>query len=92
MEQAVRELLELAGTLGEPPTIVGKAEVDQINIISRWIHRHSNDRAFFPFQHALVDENEAQALLERMWAAVDAVRSLPLLVEAEEEDGGEVWD
>ncbi|MBV9229767.1 MAG: hypothetical protein JOZ18_10675, partial [Chloroflexi bacterium] len=86
MEQTVRELLELAGTLGEPPSIVGKAEVDQINIISRWIHRHSNDRAFFPFQPALTDENERLSLLQRMWADVDAVRTLPIILESEDEE------
>src|SRR2546427_5819897 len=39
-------------------SIIGKAEVDQINIISRWIHHHSDDRAFFPLQQALVDRSE----------------------------------
>src|SRR5206468_4298652 len=53
IQQALRELLEVASRLGKPPDMVGQAEVDQINIISRWIHRHSDDRAFFPFQHAL---------------------------------------
>lgn len=77
-QQSVRELLTLAATLGEPPSIVGKAEVDQINIISRWIHRHSNDRAFFPFQHALMDEQEAQKLIERLWNDINAVRAVPL--------------
>jgi DNA polymerase-3 subunit epsilon len=85
MKQAVRELLTLAGRLGDPPSIVGKAEVDQINIISRWIHRHSDDRAFFPFQHALIDENEADCLTERVWTEVDAVRALPLERNAMEE-------
>src|SRR5579885_3757048 len=49
-KQAIVELLAVAAELGAPPAIVGRAEVDQINIISRWIHRHSDDRAFFPFQ------------------------------------------
>jgi DNA polymerase-3 subunit epsilon len=83
----VRELLALAATLGELPSIVGKAEVDQINIISRWIHRHSDDRAFFPFQQALMDEDEARCLAQRIWEAVDAVRTLPLpLTEDDEAD------
>jgi DNA polymerase-3 subunit epsilon len=85
MKQAVRELLTLAARLGDPPSIVGKAEVDQINIISRWIHRHSDDRAFVPFQHALIDEDEADCLLERVWTEVDAVRALPLERNAMEE-------
>lgn len=53
MQMALRELLTVAAGLGSPPDIVGQAEVDQINIISRWIHRHSDDRAFFPFQQVL---------------------------------------
>lgn len=86
MKQTVRELLKTAAELGEPPKIVGRAEVDQINIISRWIHRHSDDRAFFPFQHALADEDEARLLAQRIWVEIDAVRSLPILVTASEDD------
>jgi DNA polymerase-3 subunit epsilon len=84
MQQAVDELLTFAITLGEPPSIVGKAEVDQINIISRWIHRHSNDRAFFPFQSALTDANAAQSLVQRLWENISAVRTV-----AVEENGQE---
>jgi DNA polymerase III subunit epsilon len=86
MKLAVRELLSLAASLGEPPRIVDKAEVDQINIISRWIHHHSNDRAFFPFQQALKDEDEARLLAQRIWVEADAVRTLPLEESAEEEN------
>jgi DNA polymerase-3 subunit epsilon len=85
MKQAIHELLAVAVQLGDPPSIVGKAEVDQINIISRWIHRHSDDRAFFPFQHALTDEGEAERLMERMWVEVEGVRALPIEVSAVEE-------
>jgi len=90
MKLAVRELLLLAIALGDPPSIVGKAEVDQINIISRWIHRHSNDRAFFPFQQALADEEEACLLAQRMWVEIDAVRTLP--IESSAEDGDETFN
>ncbi len=86
MKLTVRELLKLAASLGEPPSIVGKAEVDQINIISRWIHHHSNDRAFFPFQQALTDEDEARLLAQRIWVEADAVRNLPIDNGIEEED------
>jgi DNA polymerase III subunit epsilon len=86
MKCAVHELLQRAGSLGEPPSIVGKAEVDQINIISRWIHHHSNDRAFFPFQQALIDEDEARLLTQRIWMEADAVRYLPVDNMVEEED------
>ena len=64
LEQTIRTLLEVAAGLGEAPHIVGKAEVDQINIISRWIYRHSDDRAFFPFQHALTKQEEIANLLD----------------------------
>ncbi len=86
MKLTVRELLKLAASLGEPPSIVGKAEVDQINIISRWIHHHSSDRAFFPFQQALTDEDEARLLAQRIWVEADAVRNLPIDNGLEEED------
>jgi DNA polymerase-3 subunit epsilon len=85
-KQTVRELLHVASSLGNPPSIVGKAEVDQINIISRWIHRHSSDRAFFPFQQALIDEDEARLLAQRIWVEIEAARSLPLAYSTEEED------
>ncbi|MFL5659621.1 MAG: exonuclease domain-containing protein [Ktedonobacteraceae bacterium] len=78
MQTAVHELLAIATTLGDPPSIVGKAEVDQINIISRWIHRHSDDRAFFPLQPALTDIDEAHRLAQHIWLEVDAVRSTPI--------------
>src|SRR5947207_10686924 len=86
MKISVQELLQRADLLGEPPGIVGKAEVDQINIISRWIHHHSNDRAFFPVQQALTDEDEARLLAQRIWVEVDAVRNLPVDKSTEEED------
>jgi DNA polymerase-3 subunit epsilon len=86
VKRSVGELLKLAASLGEPPKIVGQAEVDQINIISRWIHHHSNDRAFFPFQQALTDEDEARLLIQRIWVEADAVRNLPIANSAEEED------
>ncbi|GCE12027.1 exonuclease domain-containing protein [Tengunoibacter tsumagoiensis] len=86
MEQAVKNFLDVAAQLGAPPTIVGKAEVDQINIISRWIHRHSDDRAFFPFQHVLGAESSIQQLSEQMWSAVEEARTLPLEALLEETD------
>jgi DNA polymerase III subunit epsilon len=65
---------------------VDRAEVDQINIISRWIHRHSNDRAFFPLQQALADEGEARLLAQCIWVEADAVRTLPVDDGADGED------
>ncbi len=86
MTQAVRDLLTTATQLGNPPDMVGQAEVDQINIISRWIHRHSDDRAFFPFQQALSDEPSIQFLIEQLWAGAEAARAVPLEHEANELD------
>ncbi len=74
-KQAVRELLQVAAELGKPPTVVSQAEVDQINIISRWIHHHSDDRAFFPFQAALTDPDEAHLLAQRVWVEIAAART-----------------
>ncbi len=89
MIQAISDLLPIAAQLGAPPSVVGKAEVDQINIISRWIHHHSSDRAFFPFQHALFDEMEAQKIAEDIWYEVDQARMIPLL-QMEQEDVEEI--
>jgi excinuclease UvrABC nuclease subunit len=51
------ELVTLARTLPAPPLRVGREEVDQINIIARWIHQHSDDeaRAFFSLPRELGD-------------------------------------
>ncbi|HTI15924.1 MAG TPA: exonuclease domain-containing protein [Dictyobacter sp.] len=76
MDAAIAVLMEQATQWGEPPAMVGKAEVDQINIISRWIHHHSDDRMFFPFQSVLGDEGERQRLAERIWHDVDDVRTV----------------
>ncbi|GCE03312.1 exonuclease domain-containing protein [Dictyobacter aurantiacus] len=84
MRVAINRLLQRALELGEPPAVVGNAEVDQINIISRWLHHHSNDRAFFPFQHALSSSEEMGFLVQRIWREVDATRALTLTVESDE--------
>ena len=78
MHLATQELLVLARSplQGEPPSIVGKAEVDQINIISRWIHRYSDDRAFFPLRRVLASEEEAHLLCQRIWSEVNHTRTL----------------
>jgi DNA polymerase-3 subunit epsilon len=75
MKQAVQTLLQVASELGEPPPVVGQAEVDQINIISRWLHHHSGERAFFPFQAALADHAEMHVLAQRVWIEAEAARS-----------------
>jgi DNA polymerase-3 subunit epsilon len=76
MEQAVGELLQRAAVLEELPGIVGQAEIDQINMLSRWIHRHSEDRAFFPIKSALIDFDNARMFARRVWAEVGTGRGL----------------
>jgi hypothetical protein len=69
---ALRELVGEATTLGAPPTRVGKEEVDQINIIARWIHHHSDDdeRAFFRLPRDLADTPTVDAFVARVTAVV----------------------
>ena len=50
----------------EPPALIGRDEVDGINIIARWIYRHSDERSFIPLYERHVP-TVAQAL--------DAVRA-----------------
>ncbi len=55
---ARRPLRELRGELRalcerlllseEPPAVIGQDEVDGINIIARWIYRHSDEQSFIP--------------------------------------------
>ncbi len=54
---AVDILIQRAIWLGPVPTRVGKQEVDQINIIARWVHRYSNEqgRAFWALPQPLDD-------------------------------------
>jgi DNA polymerase III subunit epsilon len=64
--EVARELLEVARRLGPPPGRVGRAEVDQINIIARWIHRHSDDhaRSFFYLPGDLTDLEVGERFVE----------------------------
>jgi hypothetical protein len=32
----------------DPPAVIGPHEVDSINIIARWIYRHSDEHSFIP--------------------------------------------
>lgn len=75
---ALRELLAVAARLGTPPAKVGKAEVDQINIIARWIHHHSDDdeRAFFRLPTVLDDAEQGERFVARVLAGVAAATVL----------------
>ncbi|MGH2485588.1 MAG: UvrB/UvrC motif-containing protein [Ktedonobacterales bacterium] len=85
---ALRELVAEASTLGAPPTRVGKEEVDQINIIARWIHHHSDDdeRAFFRLPRDLADAPTVDAFVARVTAVVMTPPPEPPLDEDEIED------
>jgi hypothetical protein len=64
---------------------VGREEVDQINIIARWIHQHSDDeaRAFFSLPRELDD---AEMMGEFINSVIETVLSAQIAdTEAEEE-------
>ena len=62
------------------------AGVGDVGYISRWIHRHSDDRAFFPLQPALTDIDEARRLAQQIWVEIDTVRTTPIVVGTDEEE------
>ena len=64
----LRALVGEAAALGAPPSRVGRAEVDQINIIARWISHHSEDdeRAFFRLPHELDDAAMVEAFIAQV--------------------------
>lgn len=76
-QNAVLDLAQTALALGIPPLCVGREEVDQINIVARWISHHSedSDRAFFSLPTALDDVAEVAAFAERVAATVCAPRA-----------------
>ena len=84
----LRTLVGEAAALGRPPARVGKAEVDQINIIARWIHHHSEDdeRAFFRLPSDLADAGECERFVERVVLALHAPPASDALTEEESED------
>lgn len=73
-QAAVIELAQTALALGVPPLCVGREEVDQINIVARWISHHSedSDRAFFSLPSALDNAAEVAAFAERVAVTVCA--------------------
>ncbi len=98
LAEELRALVSEAAALGRPPERVGKAEVDQINIIARWIHHHSEDdeRAFFRLPSDLADAGEAERFVERVVQAVHAPPPMPDAMpdamadeEGDEHEGGE---
>ncbi|MGH2517740.1 MAG: exonuclease domain-containing protein [Ktedonobacterales bacterium] len=74
LETDLRALAVVAEELGTPPGRVGKAEVDQINILARWISHHSedDDRAFFRLPRNLADLDEVTRYVGHVMAAAAA--------------------
>jgi DNA polymerase III subunit epsilon len=68
LRDELRTLVSEAAALGAPPSRVGRAEVDQINIIARWISHHSEDdaRAFFRLPRELNDESTIEAFITQV--------------------------
>jgi DNA polymerase-3 subunit epsilon len=64
----LRTLVSEAAALGTPPARVGRAEVDQINIIARWISHHSEDdaRAFFRLPRELDDTDAVESFIAQV--------------------------
>jgi excinuclease UvrABC nuclease subunit len=48
IRREVRDLCRRLLAVKEPPAVIGPQEVDSINIIARWIYRHSDERHFIP--------------------------------------------
>jgi DNA polymerase III subunit epsilon len=84
--EELRRLLAEAVALGRPPDRVGREEVDQINIIARWVHHHSEDdeRAFFKLPRALADADEAAGFVERVVEVLLRVPDVEETIEAVE--------
>jgi DNA polymerase-3 subunit epsilon len=90
--EAAQALAQVAALLGAPPLCVGREEVDQINIISRWVAHHSDDseRCFFNLPQALDQPDEIAAFAERV-AAVVCAPAPDIIVDGEdgESDDGD---
>jgi DNA polymerase-3 subunit epsilon len=73
----LRAIIAEAAQLGTPPSRVGREEVDQINIIARWIHHHSDDeeRAFFRLPHDLRNSDDIAYFEQHV---VEALLALPI--------------
>ena len=50
LQAEVRGLCARLLASAEPPAVIEQYEVDSINIIARWIYRHSDERHFIPLQ------------------------------------------
>jgi DNA polymerase III subunit epsilon len=73
------EQLDVARSLGRPPDRVGRAEVDQINIIARWIHHHSDEetRSFFRLPRDLSDTTAVERFIDEASSAIPRALAEP---------------
>lgn len=94
VESAARELAETAAALGAPPLCVGREEVDQINIVARWISHHSEDseRSFFSLPAALDQQADITAFAQRVAAIVCAPAPDVAETASDESDDDEMDD
>lgn len=90
LDASLRELVAEAAALGAPPSRVGREEVDQINIIARWIHHHSDDdeRAFFRLPHDPSNTDNVNDFARRVLEGLIAQMQTPE-VAAEKDDEAE---
>jgi DNA polymerase III subunit epsilon len=86
----LRALVLAAAELGAPPARVGREEVDQINIIARWIHHHSDEheRAFFRLPALPPSPEDIEVFVQRVLTGL-AARGEEELVADEAEDGSD---
>jgi DNA polymerase-3 subunit epsilon len=72
LQDALRHVVDEAARLGPPPSRVGRAEVDQINIIARWIHRHSDEdtRSFFRLPRDPATGDDAERFVQTAMTAI----------------------
>jgi excinuclease UvrABC nuclease subunit len=89
IREELRALVVEAEALGTPPSRVGRAEVDQINIIARWISHHSEDdaRAFFRLPRELDSPDGVESFVAQVTDTV--LTNLLAEVEGDESDEGE---
>ena len=66
IRREVRDLRRRLLAVKESPAVIGPHEVDGINIIARWIYRHSDERHFIPLH------DEPGLTVRRALAAVRA--------------------
>jgi len=90
---ATRAMTTTAATLDTPPPCVGREEVDQINIIARWIHHHSDDdaRAFFRLPDDLRDDAACAEFAAQVAQIVSAALAERATNAAAAPDGEDEW-